>query len=372
MRNIYKHIFLCLVLGGVSIPTVAEEIIAIKADRIETVTSGLIENGVIVIRDGKISAIGVDVEIPDSANIIDALDMTIFPGLVNPSSRIGLSSPPGGGPASNPHYCIADELYPFQDTYKRILRAGFITLGLVPSGNGITGQGAITRSIGKTTKEMLIVKSGLLMINFQANDKAKKVIKDALESAKKQMKSTDPKIKPLVRALQGEIPTFVQCQRPAETLHLLKLLKPYNKLKLVLIAGAENYRIADKLAEQKISVIFPAQINFEQFTRNRINVPKILADAGVKIACRPKTDNVQGHEDFLREMAELVKSGLDKEIAKKSITIYPAEMLGIDYRLGSLEVGKDANLLILSGDPLDVGTQIHQVMLEGKIVYQTP
>jgi hypothetical protein len=263
-------------------------------------------------------------------------------------------------------------LYPLQDNYKRLLQAGFITLGLVPSGNGITGQGAITRSIGKTTKEMLIVKSGLLMINFQANDKAKKVIKDALESAKKQMKSTDPKIKPLVRALQGEIPTFVQCQRPAETLHLLKLLKPYNKLKLVLIAGAENYRIADKLAEQKISVIFPAQINFEQFTRNRINVPKILADAGVKIACRPKTDNVQGHEDFLREMAELVKSGLDKEIAKKSITIYPAEMLGINYRLGSLEVGKDANLLILSGDPLDVGTQIHQVMLEGKIVYHTP
>jgi imidazolonepropionase-like amidohydrolase len=118
--------------------------------------------------------------------------------------------------------------------------------------------------------------------------------------------------------------------------------------------------------------IITLQIDFEQFTRNRINVPKILNDAGVKIACRPKTDNVQGCEDFLREMAEIVKSGLDEEIAKKSITIYPAEMLGIDYRLGSLEVGKDANLLILSGDPLDVGTRIHQIMLEGKIVYHTP
>ncbi len=113
-------------------------------------------------------------------------------------------------------------------------------------------------------------------------------------------------------------------------------------------------------------------MRIEQLTRNRINVSKILDEVGVKIACRPKTDNIQGYEDFLREMAELVKSGLDKEIAKKSITIYPAEMLGIKYRLGTLEVGKDANLLILSGDPLDVGTQIHQIMLEGKIVYHTP
>lgn len=372
MRNIYNHIFLYLVLGTISIPTVAEEIIAIKADRIETVTSSLIENGVIVIRDGKISAIGTDVEVPDNANIIDAHDKTIFPGLVNPSSRIGLSASPGGGPASNPHYRVADELYPIEDTYKRILQAGFTTLGLVPGGNGITGQGAIVRSNGKTTKKILIVESGLLMINFQANDKAKKVIKNALDSAKKQANSTDPKIKQLVKALQGEIPTFAQCRGPAETLHLLNLLKPYSKMKLVLIPGYENYRIADELAKKKISVIFPAQIDFEQFTRNRINVPKILSDAGVKIACRPGTDNVQGHEDFLRKMAELVKSGLNKEVAKKSITINPAEMLGINYRLGSLEVGKDANLLILSGDPLDVGTKIHKIMIEGKIVHQTP
>jgi len=371
MRNIHKHIFLCLVLGCVSTPTVAEEIVAIKADRVETVTSGLIENGVIVIRDGKISAIGADVEIPDTANIIDARDKTIFPGLVNPVSRIGLSAPPGGGPASHPHYRIADELYRLQETYKRILQAGFTTLGLVPWGNGITGQGAITRSIGETTEEMLIAESGLLMINFQANDKAKKVIKDAFESAKKQMKSTDPKIKPLVRALQGEIPTFVQLRWPAEALHLLRLLKPYDKMKLILIPSYETFHIAKELAEKKISVIFRARIDFEQFTRNRISVPKILADAGVKIACPPKTDNVEGHEDFLREMAELVKCGLGKEIAKKAITIYPAEMLGVDYRLGSLEVGKDANLLILSGDPLDVETQIHQVMVEGKVVYQT-
>jgi len=155
-------------------------------------------------------------------------------------------------------------------------------------------------------------------------------------------------------------------------LHLMKLLEPYDKMKLVLIAGSEKYRIASQLAEKKIPVILPAQIDFELFTRNRINPPKMLADAGVKIALRPKADSIAGHEDFLREIAELVKCGLDRDIAKKAITIRPAEILAVDYRLGSLEVGKDANLLMLSGDPLDVGTKIHMVMVEGKIVHKAP
>ncbi len=372
MRSIHKYIISCFLLGCLSIPVIAEEIVAIKADRVDTVISGLIENGIIVIRNGKISAIGADVEIPENAKVIDAHDKTVFPGLINPSSRIGLSSPPGGGPSSNPHYRVADELYPFQDAYDRVLHAGFTTLGLIPWGNGITGQGAIVRPAGETPEGMLVAESGFLMINFQANDKAKKVIKDALDAAKKQEKSTDPKVQPLVMALQGEIPTYVRCYYPSEVLHLLELLKPYDKMKVILISGFEPFHVAKQLAEKKIPVILPARIDFEQFTRDRINIPGMLADANVKIACQPASDSVQGHEDFLRAMAQLVQCGLGKETAKKSITINPAEMLGIDYRLGSLEVGKDANLLILDGDPLDVGAKIHQVMIEGKIAYQAP
>ena len=143
-------------------------------------------------------------------------------------------------------------------------------------------------------------------------------------------------------------------------------------MKPVLIADSETYRVSNQLVKSKIPVIFPAKIDFESNTRTRINVPRMLAEAEVKIALRPEFDNVTGHEDFLRKIAELVRSGLNREIAKKAITIHPAEMLGIDYRLGSLDVGKDANLLILSGDLLDVGTTIEKVMIEGKIVYETP
>ena len=392
MRNIRHYVLLCILFGALSDCAGAEELIAIKADRVDTVTSGVIENGIIVIADGKIKAIGNDVEIPETAEVIDVPDKTIFPGLVNPSSRIGLSQPATGGPASNPHYRVVDELYPHQDAYKRILGAGFTTIGLLPGekgfvryfsgfgymfggrspSTGIAGQGAIVRPTGQNPEEMIVAESGFVMIHFQANDKVKNVIKSALDSAKNKADSTDPKVRPLVLALQGKVPTFVLCNSPGEILHLLKLLEPYNKMKLVLVEGNETYRVSKELVKRKIPVVLPVQIEFERNTRTRINVPRMLAEAEVKIALRPEFDNVAGHEDFLRKIAELVKSGLNREIAKKAITIHPAEMLAIDYRLGSLDIGKDANLLILSGDPLDVGTTIDKVMIEGKIVHEAP
>ncbi len=392
MANIYRYILLSILLCGLYIPAIAEDITVIKADRVDTVTSGVIENGIIVVKDGRITAIGSNVEIPEDAEIIDVSDKTIFPGLVNPFSRIGLSSPPGGGSSSKAHLRVADEIYPHQDVYKRVLRSGFTTFGLVPgrggasgfisssgfmvsfgsSGSGIAGQGAIIRPVGHKPEEMIVIESGLLMINFQANDRTKKGIKSALDSAKSKTTSTDPKIKPLVDALQGKIPTFITCGGPGDILHLLKLLEPYKQMKVVLSADSEQYRVADKLAGKKIPVILPAQIDFEPFTRNRINVPKMLTDAGVKIALGPKSDSIQAHENFLRDVAELVKAGLDKEVAKKAITINPAQMLAVDYRLGSLAVGKDANLLVLSGDILDIGTKIKIVMIEGKVVHKAP
>ncbi|MHC4205234.1 MAG: amidohydrolase family protein [Planctomycetota bacterium] len=392
MRNICHYVLLCILFGTLSIGAGAEELIAIKADRLDTVTSGVIENGIIVIADGKIKAIGNDVEIPGTADIIDVPEKTIFPGIVNPSSRIGLSQPARGDPASNPHYRVVDELYPHQDQYKRILGAGFTTLGLLPGekgfvryypgygflfggsppSTGITGQGAIVRPTGEKPEEMIVAESGFVMIHFQANDKVKKVITSALDSVKNKKSSTDPKVQPLINALQGKVPTFVLCNSPGEILHLLKLLEPYNKMKLVLVEGNETYRVTKELVKKKIPVVLPARIEFESNTRTRINVPRMLAEAEVKIALRPESDSVAGHEDFLRKVAELVKSGLDRQIAKKAITIYPAEMLGIDYRLGSLDVGKDANLLVLSGDPLDIGTKIEKVMIEGKLVHEAP
>ena len=316
--------------------------------------------------------IGTDVEIPRTARVIDASDKTIFPGLVSPVSVIGLSGPQRGNAVSHPNYRIADELYPYQHEYTRALQAGFTTLGLVPRGQGITGRGAVIKPVGSSREEMLVVETGILWIDFQASDKMKGLVKRALESAKNKKASDDPEVAPLIEAVQGEIPTFLSCTRAADTVHLLELIKDYDKIKPVLVAGSENYRIADRLAKRELPVVVAASIEFEEFTRNRLNVPDMLSEADVKIACMPASAGIEDHEDFRRQMAELVKYGLNREVARKAMTLHPAEALGVDYRLGSLENGKDANLLILDGDVLDVMTVIHKIMIEGKIVYENP
>jgi imidazolonepropionase-like amidohydrolase len=372
MRSIAKFTVACLSVAWFATPSVAEQITAVRADRIETISGDVIENGVIVVRDTKISQIGTDIEVPSTAQVIDVSDKTVFPGLVNPVSTIGLSGAGGGGGASGARYRVADGLYPYQHNYQRALQAGFTTLGLAPMGQGITGQGAIVRPVGQTREEMLVSESSFLWIGFRANDRTKKLIKGAFDSAKNKKDTDDPNTEPLVRALQGDIPTFVSCTRPADTVHLLELVKAYEKMKVVLVIGYENYHITDQLTKQKMPVIVPSAIDSERYTRNRINVPNILASAGVKIVCVPASNSIAALEDYRRAMAELVKCGLDRDIAKKAMTLRPAEALGIDYRLGSLEKGKDANLLILDGDVLDVKTTIHKIMVEGKIVYEDP
>lgn len=352
--------------------TPAERVVAVKADRIDTVTSGVIQNGVILIRGTKISEIGTNVTIPGTAEIIDAANRIIFPGLVGPVADIGLSSGQRGGPASHARYRVADEFYPYQHEYQRALQAGFTTLGLIPRGQGIAGQGAVIRPSGRSREEMLLAESGMIWIEFRADGRIKDIIRKALESAKNKETSDDPDVAAMIRALQGKIPTFISCARPAETIHLLDLLKERDKMKLVLVLGYENYRIAERLAKEKVPVVLPASIEFEMFTRTRINEADQLSRAGVQVACVPESGGVEGLEDFRREIAELVKCGLDGQIARKAMTIHPAEALGLDYRLGSLEKGKDANLLILDGDVLDATTTIQKIMVEGKIVYENP
>jgi imidazolonepropionase-like amidohydrolase len=372
MRRLVSSLLSSALFAWVGVAAAGEQLVAIQADRIDTVTKGVIENGVILIRGAKISRIGAEVEIPGDARRIDARDKTVFPGLVSPVSVIGLSAAPRGDLASRARYRVADELYPHQHAYRRALQAGFTTLGLIPAGQGIAGQGAVVRPLGETRQEMIVAESGFLWIGFQASEKTNSLLRKALQSAKGKQKSDDPEIAPIARALEGEIPTLVSCDRPADTLHLLEIVQEHPKMKVVLVVGAENYRVADRLAKQKLAVVAAAKIDFELFTRDRINVPNMLARAGVNIACAPKGGDIEAHEDFRRAMAELVKCGLDRETAKKAMTIRPAEALGVEYRLGSLEPGKDANLLVVDGDVLDPTAMIRQVMLEGKIVYENP
>jgi len=362
-------IVLAVVLVWAGIAAATESITAIRADRIETVAGETIENGVILVRDTKIVEVGSDVKVPAEAAVIDASDKIVFPGLINPVSTLGLSGSGRGGSAK---YRVVDELYPYQHVYQRALQAGFTTLALVPGEIGITGQSVVIKPVGQSREEMIVAETGALWIGFEANERAKSTFRKTLQSAKNRRESDGPDVAPLKKALSGEIPVFIACENAAATVHLLGMLDEFKEMKPVLVVGSENFHLAEPLAKKKIPVVVRATIDYELFTRNRMNVPRMLAESGVTIACRPTLRRIAAHEDFRREMAELVKCGLDADVAKKAMTLHAAQALGLDYRLGSIEKGKDANLLILDGDVLDVGTRICSVMIEGKTVYENP
>jgi hypothetical protein len=381
-----------------------ERVLAIQAGRIETITEGRIDDGVIVIRNGKIEAVGKEVKVPAEAELLDASGQTVMPGLVNPFTGLGRSS---GGGGLTPHYRVYDELYPFQEVYRQVLRAGTTTLALVPDGTGIPGQGAVIKPQADSAEEMALVPEALLMIGFEANTTTQEQIRNALVEGRKELENRrkqvgealqklaqprsesqessalklpvlptlpapSPQQAPLLAALQGELPVFVSCGNAAAILHWLDLLeKAEVKLPgLVLVVNPDVWRVADRLAACKIPVILRIDVDTQPYTRNRINVPRMLAEAGVKFACRPTQDSVAGHENWLFKMAESVKNGLSRDLALKAITLHPAEFLHIADRVGSIGPGKEGNLLILSGDPLDPLTRIQGVILEGQVVYR--
>jgi len=425
-----------------------EQVVAIRAKHIETVSKGVIENGIVLIRNGKIAAIGKDVKIPVGATIF--MTDTVMPGLVGVDSRIGLSGGlaadtlpvgpvRGGGGAgaglggaaargvANPHFRVVDELYPYDTNYARLARSGVTTLALSPSGATFSGQGAVVRTAGDTPEAMTLVPSALLSVSFAANTQTMDLIRSTFEGVRPQPDpgiddGSDPfappfavqnrpnaapsdragatadntqgrgqrrsgggsagpggrpatgnaaeRSAPVLKAFNGAIPTFISCPDDASVSYALPLFQAFATLKPVYILSApDSYRIAYALGAKKASVIVSAALVLEPLTTNRINLPAILTKAGAKIACRPPTDDVEGYRELRFKMGELVKNGLDRDIALRAITLSPAEMLGVSDRVGSLDVGRDGNLLLLDGDPLEARTRIRKVLLEGKVVY---
>ncbi len=407
-----------------------EEVIAIRARHIETVSKGVINDGIVVIRNGKITAVGPDAKIPPGARILIA--DTVMPGIVGAYSQIGLSpAPPAIGAAravANPHYKVQDELYPFDENYARLARYGVTTLALIPGGRGIAGQGAIVRTQSDSIEKMPLVPNSPLSVNFAPNTQTIDLIRQTFDggpvrpagtgvpgggrfpgrggppppqesqadtpnptpddtAAQRQRQrpaqgrptggfapvtgSLEARREPIQRALQGTIPTFITCPDPISVVSLQTLLQPYDTLKPVyILATGENNRVAALLGGKKASVVMFAVISLEPLTVNRINMPAILAKAGAKVALRPLADSPEGYQTLRFQVGELIRGGLDRDTALKSITLAPAEMLGLSDRLGSIETGRDANLILLDGDPFLPTSRIRTVLLEGKTVYE--
>jgi imidazolonepropionase-like amidohydrolase len=385
---------------------------AIVGGYVVPITAEPIEGGTVLIEDGKIAAVGVDLDIPPDANVIDAAGKWVLPGFIEAHGHVGVHEEGEGwaGSDSNEltepvtaHVRALDAINPADLGFRDAVSGGVLAVNVNPgSGNPIGGQTAALKCWGRTVDEMLLrapagMKSALGENPKRVYGERKQtpstrlgtaaVIRGALVDAANYLARLDAeqgkseadrkpvdrdlKLEALAMVLRREIPWRQHCHRADDIATALRLAAEFG-YDLVIDHGTEAHLLADILAAKDIPVIigplFTSRSKVELRNRSLAN-PGKLAAAGVTIAIT--TDHPVVPINFLAHQAALsVKHGLDRDTALRALTINPARIVGIQDRLGSIEAGKDADLVIWSGDPLDVLSRVTRALIDGAEIYR--
>jgi imidazolonepropionase-like amidohydrolase len=389
----------------------AEMTVAITGGRIVPVTAAPIEHGTVLIEDGKIVAVGADIPVPDGARVIDASGSWVLPGFIEAHGHVGVHEEAEGwaGQDTNEmtdpvtaHVRALDAINPADLGFRDAVGGGVLAVNVNPgSGNPIGGQTVALKCWGRTVDEMVLRQPSGLKSALGENPKRvygdKKqtpstrlgtaaVIRGAFVDAANYLArieaeerkpeadrkhiDRDLKLEALGRVLRREIPWRQHCHRADDIATALRIADEFG-YDLVIDHGTEAHLLADILAVRNIPVIigplFTSRSKVELRNRSLAN-PGRLDQAGVTIAIT--TDHPVVPINFLVHQASLaVKEGLDPETALRALTINPARIVGIADRLGSIEPGKDADLVIWSGDPLDVLSRVRRAFVNGAQVY---
>ena len=383
--------------------------ILIKNAKIMTMTGKNYENGCILIDGQKIVDVSEDIIAPLDALVIDAQGMFAMPGIIDAHCHIGMWEDSMGfeGDDGNettnpitPHLRAIDAVNPMDRNFREAYEGGVTTVMTGPgSANVIGGQFAILKTYGNRVDDMIVKAPAAMKIAFGENPKRvynskhktpetrmataallRETLMKAVEyKAKKEkadgdlekMPALDIKMEALLPVLSREIPLKAHAHRADDIFTALRIAKEFN-LKITLDHVTEGHLIVDKLKEEDVSLIVGPSFG----TRSKIELkelsfttPGILSNAGIKIAIM--TDHpVIPLQNITMCAAYAVKDGMKEEDAFKAITINPAQILGIADRVGSIEVGKDADIAIFNGNPLEIMTKSQYVLINGKIVYK--
>ncbi len=401
--RIYVILLTFLLLVTVFIAPGWAEVTAVKAGRILTISGEPITDGVILIEDGKIADIGTGIEIPENATVIDAGKSVVMPGFVDASAVQPVRGDLNEQSSEiTPTLRISDALDPQSKVIKRVVQTGVTTLFISPGRqNVIGGLGVVVKPTGNIPQQMIIKDEAALTVvmdmdptqgnriprrepavNFYYRRPGTRMaiiwmLRKSFFDAQQQAGTepiSDPNLAILSEVLKDEIPIHVNARRAIVIRAALKVADEYG-LKLIFQECTEGYKVVEQLAERKIPVVlgpfyyYPGTMGqYREGRKVNWNNAGILSKAGVKVAL--SSGGQSGAVDILTAAAFAVRHGMDRNEALKAITITPAEILDVAERVGSLEKGKDADIVVLSGDPLDVTTRVEKVILNGKTVYQ--
>jgi imidazolonepropionase-like amidohydrolase len=384
----------------------------IRNAHIVTVSGADIENGTIVVSGGRITAVGASASVPAGAQEIDARGLTVYPGMIDLGTNMGLVEVPTGAPGTvdsqelgemNPNIAAVWSINP-SSTHIAVTRVDGVTSVLsLPEGGIISGQAVFINLAGSSPREMAVVSEAALVIQFpriggggffQAQqavtpdaitqrdrrlEDIRRLLRDAeaygraQDAYRNNPKSvsrpvTDLKLAALVPYARGERPVIFRAEREREIRGAIRLAEEM-KLKPIIIGASNGGKMAAFLKEHNVPVILDGVMNlplreddaYDSLFENAAN----LQAAGVRFCISTGDSGAQVRDlPFTAGMAAAF--GLSKAEALKSVTLYPAQIMGVADRMGSIEQGKIANLVIADGDMLEARTNIRYLFINGR------
>jgi imidazolonepropionase-like amidohydrolase len=384
---------------------------AIINGTVHTVSQGVLDPGTILIDDeGLITSVGPDLELPGGVDLIDASGLNVFPGFVDAHTHLGIWEEGvgraflDGNEATDPitpHVRALDAINPRDQGLADARSAGVTTACITPgSANAICGQAVIVKTAGEVVDRMVVRQPAGLKMALGENPKSvykprdkmpstrmgtAALIRDTLvktqnyldkqakaaEDPDKEPPDEDLKLEAVALALRGEIRARIHAHRADDILTALRLGEEFG-LQVVVEHCTEGHKVAGELAEAGV----PALVGPTLGSRGKVELrelsfatPGELARAGVTVALI--SDHPFVPIQYLPLCGGLaIREGLDEGTALRALTLTPAEILGVADRVGSLEPGKDADLVIYQGHPFhDVQARCRLTMIQGQVVY---
>jgi len=402
--KLFTRSALSAVLAAMVAGTANGQTIAITGGKVYPVSGPAIENGTVIITNGRISAVGANVPIPAGARRIDATGKIVTPGFVNSSTQLGVQEIAAvndtrdmsarGKDNIAAAFTVWEGLNPNSVMLAPARKEGVTSFVIVPTGGLVAGQAALVDLVPGTTTDMILrapvamvaeigdpqsaglASRGELIVKLRElleDTKYFQAHRDAFDRAQtRPFAASRLDLQAMIPVVEGRLPLVVTVDRESDIDATMRIAKDYN-IKLMIGGGAEAWMMADKLAAARVPVLTGAMNNipagFAALGQRQENAA-LLRKAGVQVAL---IGNAGGGDEeafnvrnLKQEAGNAVSYGMTWDDALRAVTLAPAEFFGVADRVGSLQPGREGNVVVWSGDPFEFTTRAEHVFVRGR------
>jgi imidazolonepropionase-like amidohydrolase len=406
MSGIGRRVVLAVAVAVVSASVVGAQTVAITGGKVYPVSGPVIENGTVLIRDGKIVAVGTNVTVPNDATRIDAAGKWVTPGLINAFTGLGVSEigqvqatvdrRARGDSGIAAAFPVWEGINPASTMFPPARNEGVTSVVVVPTGGLIAGQAALIDLVPGSLSDMIDKAPVAMVAQFGdpraggsgARGEQYVRIKELLEDARtysrrradferaqtRSFAARRADLEALVPVVEGRLPLLVAADQASDIDAVLRLARE-ESIKVMIAGGAESWTVAERLASANVPVFVGSMNNIPSFASLgvRQETPSLLHKAGARVVLIGNgsgDDEVFNVRNIKYDAGVAVAYGLTWDDALRAVTLTPAEVLGVANRIGSLQPGRDANLVVWSGDPFEFATRAEHVLIRGREVAQ--